>query len=342
MKEWQILMLNQQDVINTGLLEDMTGVLEKVETVFRLHGMEQVENPPKTMITLNDPEMGDWMSKFIAMPVYIGGKINRPGIKWAAESMTNARTRELPMGIDMVILSDPVTVEPKAIIEGTLITAMRTAAATGIAAKYLARKNSEIVGCIGAGVIGRTVIQALVEVFPGIRKVKLFDIYTEKAEKIAEEFQGRVNVEIANSLQETVSESDIIATMTTSTKPLVKKEWLKEGYLITQLGANEVEARIVTDSDMIVVDDWEPIKHNHLSVFYPLIKEGKIKDDHIKLLRHIVCGKIPARISEGQNILYSSRGMGCLDIIVADHIYKTAIEKGLGYNFKMWDKPYWI
>jgi ornithine cyclodeaminase len=173
--------MKQEDVIEAGIL-DMEKVLEMVEKAFYLEGQGEIINPPKTVFGIpigKEPE-----SHFFAMPVYIGGDVNRPGIKWAAESMANARTGNLPMGIDLVILSDPVTVKPVAIMDGMVITAMRTAAAAGVAAKYLAPKGAKTAGFVGAGVIGRTMIMALKQVIPGLEEIRLCDLRLEKAEKL--------------------------------------------------------------------------------------------------------------------------------------------------------------
>jgi len=115
----EILFMKQEDVIEAGIL-DMAMVLEMVEKAFYLEGQGEIINPPKTVFGI--PIGQEPSSKFFSMPVYIGGDVNRPGIKWAAESRANAETGNLPMGIDLVILSDPVTVQPVAIMDGMVIT----------------------------------------------------------------------------------------------------------------------------------------------------------------------------------------------------------------------------
>lgn len=335
----EILFLKQEDVIAAGVL-DMKKTLELVEKTFYLDGVGEVKNPPKTVI--NIPDDDSWQSRFISMPVYIGGDINRPGVKWAAESVANMKSGDIPMGIDMVILSNPVTVLPEAIVDGLVITAMRTAAAAGVAAKYLAPKRAEVAGCIGAGVIGRTMITALREVLPDLKKIKLCDLNLEKARNLAQEFAGQIEVVPTASVEDAVTDADVIATMTTSRKPFVKAEWVKSGAMIIQMSSYEVETGVVKKADKIVVDSWDQMKKNPQSVLYQMVESGDLDERCIGLLKDVVCGKRPGRNSDAETTMFSSRGMGCLDIMIADYLYKQAKEKGLGQKISLWDEVIWV
>ncbi|HHY42861.1 MAG TPA: ornithine cyclodeaminase family protein [Thermoanaerobacterales bacterium] len=335
----EILFLKQEDVIEAGIL-DMAKVLEMVEKAFYLESQGEIINPPKTVFGI--PIGQNPSSHFFSMPVYIGGDVNRPGIKWAAESMTNAKTGNLPMGIDLIILSDPVTVQPVAIMDGMVITAMRTAAAAGVAAKYLAPKGAKVAGCVGAGVIGRTMIMALKEVLPSLEEIRLCDLNLEKAEKLAAEFEGIINVIPTNNLEEALTDADVVATMTTAKKPFVKAEWIKDGAMIIQMSACEVEAGVVKKADKIVVDSWEQMKKNDLSIIKQMVDSGDLDEKDIWTLNQVVCGNKPGRENDEETTMFSSRGMGCLDIIIGDHIYKEALKKGLGQKLVLWDEAKWV
>ena len=117
----EILFLQQEDQIKAGLL-DMKMILKITEDTYKMLGQGQIQNPPK--VHLGIPEGTEWESFFNTMPSYIGGDMNIAGIKWAAESKKNATTPGIPYGIDISILSDPVTVLPFCIQDGTIITAM--------------------------------------------------------------------------------------------------------------------------------------------------------------------------------------------------------------------------
>ena len=335
----EILFMQQEDVIAAGIL-DMGKVLEMVEKAFYLEGHGEIINPPKTVFGI--PIGSNPQSHFFSMPVYIGGDVNRPGIKWAAESMANAKTGDLPMGIDLVILSDPVTVQPVAIMDGMVITAMRTAAAAGVAAKYLAPKGAKVAGCVGAGVIGRTMIMALKQVIPSLEQVKLCDLNLQKAEKLAAEFEGEIQVIPTNNVEETVIDADIITTMTTSRKPFVKAEWVKSGAMVIQMSSWEVEAGVVKKANKVVVDSWDQMKENDLSVIKQMVQKGDLDEKNIWALNEVVCGKKPGREKDDEITLFSSRGMGCLDIIIGDYLYKEALKKGLGQKLVLWDEAKWV
>ena len=335
----ELLFMQQEDVIAAGIL-NMDKVLEMVEKAFYLEGHGEIINPPKTVFGI--PVGQNPQSHFFSMPVYIGGDVNRPGTKWAAESTTNAKTGNLPMGIDLVILSDPVTVQPVAIMDGMVITAMRTAAAAGVAAKYLAPRGAKVVGCVGAGVIGRTMIMALKQVLPSLEQVKLCDLNLEKAKKLAAEFEDEIRVIPTNSVEEAVTGADVIATMTTSRKPFVKAEWVKDGAMVIQMSSWEVEAGVVKKADKIVVDSWDQMKENDLSVIKQMVESGDLDEKNIWALNEVVCGKKPGREKNDEITLFSSRGMGCLDIIIGDYLYKEAVKKGLGQKLVLWDEAKWV
>ncbi|MGB4460956.1 MAG: ornithine cyclodeaminase family protein [Tepidanaerobacteraceae bacterium] len=335
----ELLFMKQEDVIEAGIL-DMEKVLEMVEKAFYLEGQGEILNPPKTVFGI--PIGQEPKSHFFSMPVYIGGDVNRPGIKWAAESMTNAKTGNLPMGIDLVILSDPVTVQPVAIMDGMVITAMRTAAAAGVAAKYLAPKGAKTAGFVGAGVIGRTMIMALKQVMPSLEEIRLCDLKLEKARGLAAEFEGIIKVIPTDNAEEALSGADIIATMTTSREPIVKAKWIKKGAMIIQMSFCEVERDAAQKADKIVVDNWEQMKENELSVISQLVKAGDLDEENIWALNQVVCGKKPGRESDEEITMFSSLGMGCLDIIIGDYLYQEALKNGLGQKLLLWDEAKWV
>ena len=187
----EILFLKQEDVVKAGVL-DMKTVLAITEKTFKMIGEGQVINPPKTMLGM--PNNENWKSYCMSMPSYIGGDVDIAGFKWASESVFNMSQPDMPYGVDVVMLSDPKTVYPKAIMDGTIITAMRTSAAAGVAAKYLASKNSNTACLVGAGVIGRTMVMAMMEAVPSLETIYLCDLDIAKAQGIAKEYEGKYNV----------------------------------------------------------------------------------------------------------------------------------------------------
>ncbi|MGO4119058.1 ornithine cyclodeaminase family protein, partial [Rhizobium ruizarguesonis] len=137
-----------------------------------------------------------------------------------------------PRASAVIILADPNNGFPLAVMDGTIVSAMRTGAATGVAAKYLARPDSSVVGVIGAGVQSRTQIMAINGVFQNqLKQVKVYDLNEEKTKKFADEMSRELNLDVVpvESAEAAIRDSDIVVTATMSTFPYVKGEWLKEG-----------------------------------------------------------------------------------------------------------------
>jgi len=344
MSKPEILFLQQEDVIKAGAM-DMHQIVEEVERAFRLHGEGKLLNPNKTLLEIpgSAGKTDDYQSVFISMPVYIGGDVSTAGVKWAAESKQNIATGELPMGIDLLILSDPLTVTPVAIMDGTLITAMRTSAATGVAIKYLARPDAATAGLVGAGVIGQTAMLMIKEVLPSLQTIKIFDLNQAKAAALADSTAGFFPaVAAAGSAAEAVRDADVVITMTNSRQPFLPLEWLKPGCLCAQVGVREVMDEVILGADRLVVDDWEPTKHYPGTAFHALYEKGLIADASVTNLREIVVGKQPGRKDAKEIILFDSFGMGCEDIIVAARLYNNAKAAGIGRKLVLWDEPKWV
>lgn len=187
---------------------------------------------------------------------------------------------------------------------------MRTAAAAGVATKHLAPKQAEVVGCVGAGVIGRTMIMALKEVLPNLKQIRLCDLNLQKAENLAAEFEGQIEVIPISSIEKAVSGTDVIATMTTSRKPFVKSEWIKHGAMLIQMSSFEMKTDVVKKADKIVVDSWAQMKENTHSNIYQMVESGDIDKNNIILLKDVVCGLKSGGESDDEITMFGSRGMG--------------------------------
>ena len=253
----EILFLQQEDQIKAGLL-DMKMILKITEDTYKMLGQGQIQNPPK--VHLGIPEGTEWESFFNTMPSYIGGDMNIAGIKWAAESKKNATTPGIPYGIDISILSDPVTVLPFCIQDGTIITAMRTSAVAGLQAKYCAPSDTDTATLIGAGVIGRTMIMAICEAIPTVKTIYLCDLDLEKAEQVAKESEGKYGVTIipTSDSKAAAAKSQLIVGETTARTPFIDKSWVKPHSAIVCV-SNEATTDVVKAADVNVVDYWKQI-----------------------------------------------------------------------------------
>ena len=335
----EILFLKQEDVIKAGLL-DMKQILAVTEKTYAMLGQGLIKNPPKTNTSIPDKE--NWQSFFNAMPCYIGGDVNIGGIKWAAESKKNATIPGIPYGIDISILSDPETVLPFCILDGTLITAMRTSAVGGVLAKYAAPSNATTATLVGAGVIGRTMVSAIHEALPQIKTMYLCDLDVAKAEEIAQEYSEKLGVEIipTSDSKGSALKSQLIVGETTARTPIIDKSWLTPGCGLVTMHSGEVCEEVFLSADGVAADYWTQLK-KHVNPLAKLTQEGKLDEANIIDLSELVLGEKKLRTSDDQFVAAASMGLGALDIMIAYQMYLNACEKGIGTKVNLWDKPLW-
>lgn len=320
----EITFLSQKDILELGL--GIKEIIPLVEQGLAEHGRGQVENPPK-------PGIHATPNSFIhAMPAYYKD-LGIGGIKWVSGYPDN-RTKDLPQIIGMVILNDMETGVPVCVMDGTWITAVRTAAVSAITTKYCARKDAKVLGLVGAGVQGRYHLFALKEVLPHLSTVKVFDIDRKAAEKYHSDLAPQIGVTITlcKDVETTTRGSDIIVTATQRLeKPLIENAWFEKGSLGMGLEASRAwYGETILKADKFITDDWEQTKH--------FKAQGAFPDGIPQLyaeLGSIVCGKKPGRENEDERILAINIGLALEDIIVANHLYELAKKAGKGIKYNL-------
>ena len=314
-------------------LLDMPTVIEIVERVYRSHGEGKIIMPPKLTLDLGEGQPWPPYKAYInAMPAYLG-YADIAGIQWGGSFMENSKIG-LPSNTAMIFLINPKNGAFVAVMEGATITTLRTAAATAVCAKYLARKNSSVLGIIGAGVQGRMHLQALHHIFK-FTEVRVIDVEESIAEKYSQEMRAELGLNILpkKSYKAVVEGADIVCTMTFADEPLVRKEWLKKGSLIVSVGSyQELESEVVLSSDKIVVDSWAQTSHR--GELAKLVKAGRLggKDIYAEM-GEILIGKKKGRERDDENILAVPIGLGSHSIGCAFEVYQRAEEKKIGTSF---------
>jgi len=309
------IVLTQSDVQS---LVDMAAAVPAIEEVFGAHGRGETQMPAKVYLDL--PEFdGDLR----AMPSSFG---NSAGVKWVNAHPRNPERHSLPSVLGMYILSDPATALPLAVMDATLLTAVRTGAAAAVAAKYLARPEPRTVGFVGAGVQARTLLSALRVVFDDLEVVAA-DLSTPAAEAFARESDGT-----AGSIEEAAG-CDIVCTATPVREPIVKRAWIRPGAHINAMGADahgkqELETQILLDAK-VVIDDWDQACAGG-EVNVPLT-EGSLQEAAIHAaLGEIVAGLKPGRESSEEITVFDSTGLAVQDLALARLVYERAKERGVG------------
>jgi ornithine cyclodeaminase/alanine dehydrogenase len=241
----------------------------------------------------------------------------------------------LPPGIAVIILMDLKTSIPLAIMDGTYVTAYRTGAAGAVAARVLAKKESEIIGVIGAGTQARMQILALKEIF-SLKEVRVWDINSTARDLYSKEMSELLNitVEPVDNIKDAVTESDIVVTVTPSKKALVMKDWIKEGTHINAIGADapgkqELDPRIVKMADKVVVDSLDQCKV--IGEIQHALRNGLINEKDIYAeIGQILIKEKKGRESKEEITLFDSTGLAAQDIAAANVVYKQAKERGIG------------
>jgi ornithine cyclodeaminase/alanine dehydrogenase len=314
-----VLYLSRKDVEAVGLL--MLEIIDALEGMFKEKGEGRVEMPPK-------PGIHTRKDAFIhAMPAYIPSH-QSAGMKWVSGYPDNPQ-KNLPYISGLLILNNPDTGFPIAVMDATWITAQRTGAATAVAAKYLARKDSSSVGILACGVQGRSNLEALSCVF-GIKKVKAFDIYPEVAEKFASEMTEVVEaeIEIANDPKRAVVDSNLVVTSRPILKnpsPVIEAGWLAEGSFASPVDFDSYwKGEALRQAEKLATDDMSQMEYYR--------KAGYFKDTPQPYadLGEIVAGKKPGREETDERTICINLGLALDDMATAILIYKKARESGIG------------
>jgi ornithine cyclodeaminase len=267
------------------------------------------------------------------MPAYVGGTYDVFGIKWIAGFPKNPLRFGLPRATGFFILNDAWKGIPLAIMDCTLLSAMRTGAVTGVGAKYLARRDSTAVAIIGAGVQARTQLEALQVALPGLQQVRAYDIRPETAEAFAAEMGERLGLDVraVDTPEAAVRDADIIVTVTVANEPIVKEAWMKPGSFFAAVGSyQEEEFDVILNSHKVVVDGLEHVLHRRTPVIALMVERGMISEEAILELGAIVCGEAARRESPQERVFFSPIGLATHDVCVCYKVYQLAVDKGIG------------
>ncbi|MFP3946632.1 MAG: alanine dehydrogenase [Halobacteriota archaeon] len=304
---------------------EMGEVIESVESAFHYYGLGRVQMPSKSYLYF-DKYNGDLRT----MPAYIPDK-DEAGVKIVNSHPQNP-SRGLPTVLAIYVLNDPATGKPLAMMNATYLTDIRTGAGSAVAAKYLARKDSKVLGIIGCGRQSRTQLAAINELFD-LEEVLIADKSGEQCDMFIKEMGNKIGVEIKSVDLEEGCTADIITTTTPVKKPIIKSEWIEEGAHINAVGADapgkrELEASILRRA-RIVVDSREQAYHSG-EINVPLSKGDISREDVYAELGEIVAGKRPGRERDEEITIFDSTGMAVQDVAVAALAYRKSVERNMG------------
>ena len=229
-----------------------------------------------------------------------------------------------------VMLSDPASGEPLALIDDHWNYTLRTAASAVVSLTHLAPRRPLAVGMIGSGNLAFAMLLLLRHVGL-LGAVRVTSRRQERREAFAERAAGELGLEIAavDSVAEAVAGQDLVVTSTSANARLVEPEWIRPGATICTLGRYELAPAIYRDADKIVVDRWEVAKD--VPDVKELLAEGALSPERVHAEQHqLITGRKPGRASEDETIVFRSDGLVSQDVGIAWTVYRTALGKGMG------------
>lgn len=315
----QLLYLSRADVEAAGVT--MREVIDALAVAFHEHGLGHAEMPPK-------PGVHSRPDAFIhAMPAYIPA-LHAIGMKWVSGYPGNQQ-RGLPYITGLLILNDDETGMPLAVMDCTWITAMRTGAATALAASYLARPESEMVGILGCGVQGRTNLEGLVTLFP-VKRVRAYDKTPENAQRYAAEVSARfgLEVKVVDDPRQAVSGCDMVVTagpILHTPHATIQAGWLDAGAFASLVDYDSYWAGpALQEVDKFCTDDIPQLE------YYRSIGYFRSIPPIYASLGELVTGRKPGRQSPAERTIACNLGLALDDMATAPIVYRRAVERGLG------------
>ncbi|MBI2104906.1 MAG: ornithine cyclodeaminase family protein [Candidatus Omnitrophica bacterium] len=323
------LVLTQRDVAR---LVDMRIAIRVARGAFEAMARGETVMPPKVYLPL--PGGGD----FRAMPAFLA----RPpacGIKWVNVHPRN-RARGLPTVMAVIVMNDPATGVPLAVLDGLLVTKLRTAAAAAVAAKALARRESRVVGLIGCGAQADAQVEALAEVFR-LSRVKVWGLRLREAQRFCRRMRRRlpgVVFEPCATPERCARGTDILVTVTPSRRPLIRRAWLAPGTHVNAIGADapgkqELDPAILRAATVVVDERTQAIHGGELNV---PVRRGQFDPRRIHAsLGEVLIGRRPGRRSADELTVFDSTGLAIHDVALGAAILRRAKRLGVGRRLRI-------
>ncbi len=325
-----MLVLSEKDVQRLLDIEELIQALAQAHVQF---STGKAVMPVRLVVPLSEIK-----GRITSMPAYLS-EDKALGMKVVTYFQENPK-QGLPAILATITLYSPDTGKLMAIMEGSYITAIRTACVSAVATKALANPETPVMGILGAGVQARAHILALSKV-KRISKIKVHSPSGKSAQRLKEELEPQVGVEIeaVRSAAETVQEADLVVTVTTAKEPILRADWLKSGIHINAVGSHRPDLREIDAATVkrakVVVDSREAIMAECGDVLLA-IKEGAIREDHVHAeIGEVLAGKRPGRTDTKEITLYKSVGIAIQDVAAAQLVYKKALQQRAGVRVEI-------
>ncbi|QQB59542.1 2,3-diaminopropionate biosynthesis protein SbnB [Staphylococcus equorum] len=326
-----MLYLNRSDIEQAGG-NHSTVYVNALTEALKAHANQDFVQPLKPYLRANGTE-GHIADRIIAMPSHIGGQDPVSGIKWIGSKHDNPSERKIERASGVIILNDPETNYPIAVMEASLISSMRTAAVSVIAAQKLAKKGFEALTIIGCGLIGDRQLQSMLEQIDHIKQVYVFDQFEKASANFIEKWaEARPDIHFvqATTAKEAVENGEVVITCTVTDKPYIEYDWIQKGTFISNISIMDIKKDVFTQADKVLVDDWSQANREKKTI-NQLVLEGRFSREALHAeLGELLTGAKPGRENDDEIILLNPMGMAIEDISSAYYIYKEAKQQQIG------------
>jgi alanine dehydrogenase len=299
----------------------MPAVIEAMAHALPAFSARDVVQPVRTAVEIRDRTF------FASMPAYDAAQ-SILGAKLVTVVPENAE-RNIPTHLAAISLFDPATGELIAVMDGRLITEMRTAAVSALSVKHLARRDASVLAIIGSGVQARSHIEAL-QMVANFAEVRAWSPTRAHLEAFAQE----TGVRMAVSAEAALQGADVIVLATTSVEPVISDEWVKPGAHVIAIGACRPTQREIAPETVargrLVVDSRDAAVRESGDIVMG-VHEGRFTAGHASIeLGDVIAGRSPGRTSDSQVTVFKSLGLAIEDLATADVAYRAALAAGRG------------
>ena len=325
------LLLTQRDLAH---VIDLAVAIRVVRGAFKAMARGEAIMPAKLYLPLTRENDLRAMPAALAHPAACG-------VKWVNVHPRNHR-RGLPTVMALIVLNDPATGFPLAVMDGLLITKLRTAAASAVATQVLAARASRVAALIGCGAQADAQLLALAMVRP-IKRVRVWGALSQEAARFCQSMRRRlpgVACEPSQTVEAAVRGAQIVTTLTPSRHPLVKRAWLAPGTHLNAVGADapgkqELEAQILREAVVVVDERTQAIHGGELNV---PVARGQFDPRRIHAtLGDVLLGRTVGRESAQQLTVFDSTGLAIHDVALAHEAFQRARHRGLGRHLRFFD-----
>lgn len=325
--------LSQEDLLDSGCF-DMQLIMNVVEQTLLAFEQGAIMFPEK-IVQIFDQRTQERINCLPA--TMLDEKIC--GVKWVSVFPENPRKYDLQNLSAIFVLSEIEHGFPVAVMDGTLASNMRVGAVGAVAAKYLARKNAQTIGFIGAGEQAKMHMLAMKVARPSLKVCRVSALSAAEEREFIDQLSPIVPdmafVAAGGNAKSAMEDADILVTATSAQAPLLKAEWVKPGAFYSHIGGWEDEYAVVTQSDKIVCDDWKTVMHR-TQTLSRMYKEGLLGDHDLHAdLHELVSGDKPGRESEQERIYFNAVGLSYLDVAIALTMYRRAKAAGVGKSLEL-------